>query len=235
MQRLLVLLSLTFLSATHTSAASLSEQIIGSAERFLELLVQDYLDNSQITGRTSIPPLRLDPRLRLPTCDKPLAISQESQGEPIGRVTLGVRCSGSSPWRIFIPAEVRLYRDVVVMRRPMARKSKLAADDLSLREEDVSQLRQTYLTDISQATGQTLKRGVASGDILTSNLLQPSSLIKRGDRVVIVARSGDFFVKMQGEALSDGAKGQQIRIRNITSDRVIRARVVGPSEVEVAL
>ena len=121
------------------------------------------------------------------------------------------------------------------MRRPMARKSKLAADDLSLREEDVSQLRQTYLTDISQATGQTLKRGVASGDILTSNLLQPSSLIKRGDRVVIVARSGDFFVKMQGEALSDGAKGQQIRIRNITSDRVIRARVVGPSEVEVAL
>ena len=59
MQRLLVLFSLTFLSATHTSAASLSEQIIGSAERFLEQLVQDYLDNSQITGRTSIPPYAL--------------------------------------------------------------------------------------------------------------------------------------------------------------------------------
>ncbi|MCJ8167778.1 flagellar basal body P-ring formation chaperone FlgA [Atopomonas sediminilitoris] len=216
-------------------AAALSEQIIGQAHAFLEEHVATYIEAQADNPRADIQPIRVDPRLRLADCDKPLTIQQESQGSPIGRVTLSVRCSGSSPWRIFIPAEVHLYRAVVIMARPMARKSKVQPEDLVLRETEVSAVRQNYLTDLNQAAGQTLRRPVGINEILTTSHLEPSKLIRRGDRVVILATNGDFIVKMQGEALSDGAKGQQIRVRNVASGRIIRARVTGPNQVKVAI
>lgn len=39
----------------------------------------------------------------------------------------------------------------------------------------------------------------------------------------------------QHEALSDGAVGQQIRVRNLRSERIIRARVTGPGQVEAGM
>ncbi|WP_445939505.1 flagella basal body P-ring formation protein FlgA, partial [Pseudomonas sp.] len=36
-------------------------------------------------------------------------------------------------------------------------------------------------------------------------------------------------------ALSDGIVGKQISVRNQRSNRVIRARVIGPGQVEVAM
>ncbi|WP_121363151.1 flagellar basal body P-ring formation chaperone FlgA, partial [Pseudomonas aeruginosa] len=54
-----------------------------------------------------------------------------------------------------------------------------------------------------------------------------------GDQVVILARTATINVKMPGEALSDGAPGQQIRVRNLRSQRIIKARVIEPGTVEV--
>jgi flagellar basal body P-ring formation protein FlgA len=53
--------------------------------------------------------------------------------------------------------------------------------------------------------------------------------------VVISARSGAINVRMPGEALSGGILGQQISVRNLTSQRVIKARVMGPGQVEVEM
>jgi len=40
---------------------------------------------------------------------------------------------------------------------------------------------------------------------------------------------------MLGEALSDGALGSQIRVKNQRSGRTIKARGTGPGQVEVAM
>jgi len=66
-------------------------------------------------------------------------------------------------------------------------------------------------------------------------MLQLAEAVRRGDQVVISARSGGINVRMQGEALSGGTLGQQISVRNLTSQRVIRARVAGPGQVEVEM
>ena len=47
--------------------------------------------------------------------------------------------------------------------------------------------------------------------------------------------SGTVNVRMPGEALTDGAPGEQINVRNLRSQRVVRARVVGPGQVEVSM
>lgn len=222
-------------SLTATAAATLPEQLIGAAETFLELSVEDYLQRTKIQGRHEVQINRLDPRLRLPVCDQELSVSLQSPAQPIGRLTLSVRCEGSRPWSVFVPGEVRLYRDVVIVRRPLNRGNVLRAADIALLERDVGLLNQGYLTDLNQALGKQLTRPLQPDQVLSPSNLELAEVISRGDQVVISASSGTISVRMPGVALQDGAVGEQIQVRNQSSQRVIRARVMGPGQVEVAM
>ncbi|WP_439889044.1 flagellar basal body P-ring formation chaperone FlgA [Pseudomonas sp. MBLB4123] len=217
------------------AAATLPEQLIGTAQGFLEQAVEQYLQRSDIQGRHEVQVNRLDPRLRLPACDKELAATLESPDEPIGRVTVRVRCSGSTPWTVFVPGQVRLYREVVIASRPLKRNAVLTEMDIALAERDLGSLSQGYLTTPRQAVGKKLTRPLLPDQVVMPIHVEAAEVVHRGDQVVISARSGTVSVRMPGEALSDGAAGKQIRVRNQRSQRVIRARVVGPGQVEVAM
>jgi flagella basal body P-ring formation protein FlgA len=216
-------------------AATLPAELIGATEGFLEQSVTDYLQRSEIQARHEILVHSLDPRLRLNACDQPLEVTLESPSQPLGRVTCRVRCAGSTPWTVFVPAQVRIYREVVVSARPLARNTQLQADDLLLAEMDIGQLKQGYLADAAQAVGKKLTRTLQANQVIPASLLVTAAVVRRGDHVVISARGTGISVRMPGEALSDGGPGDQIRVRNLRSERIIRARVTGPGAVEVQM
>ncbi|MES2871946.1 MAG: flagellar basal body P-ring formation chaperone FlgA [Pseudomonadota bacterium] len=211
------------------------DQLIGVTQGFLEFTVEDYLATGQIEGRYEIQVNNLDPRLRLAHCDKELTASLESPAQPIGRVTVRIRCEGLSPWTIFVPAQVKLFREVVTMTHPLKRGIVVDYADVTLRERDISLISQGYLTAIELAVGQKLLRPMVSDQVLTLTHLEQAATVRKGDQVVISARSGTLSVKMPGEALSDGGLSEQIRVKNLNSNRVIRARITAPGQVEVAL
>ncbi|MBA6046795.1 flagellar basal body P-ring formation chaperone FlgA [Pseudomonas lactis] len=214
---------------------TLPDLLIGVTQGFLEFTVEDYLATTQTPGRYEIQVNQLDPRLRMPMCDKELTATLESPAQPIGRVTVKVRCEGASPWTVFVPAQVKLYRDVVVVARPLKRTGIIGYDDVALRERDISLINQGYLTSLDQAVGQKLTRPVVTDQVLTLVHLEQAEVIRKGDQVVISASSGGLNVRMPGEALSNGGMSEQIRVKNLNSNRVIKARVTAPGQVEVAL
>ncbi|MCK1783141.1 flagellar basal body P-ring formation protein FlgA [Pseudomonas sp. TNT11] len=214
---------------------TLPDLLIGVTQGFLEFTVEDYLATTQTPGRYEIQVNQLDPRLRMPMCDKELTATLESPAQPIGRVTVKVRCEGASPWTVFVPAQVKLFRDVVVVSRPLKRSGIIGYEDVSLRERDISLINQGYLTSVDQAVGQRLTRPMVTDQVITLVHLEQAEVIRKGDQVVISASSGGLNVKMPGEALSNGGMSEQIRVKNLNSNRVIRARVTAPGQVEVAL
>ncbi len=111
----------------------------------------------------------------------------------------------------------------------------IGPDDVAMIEQDVGLLNRGYLLDQKQAIGKKLTRPAQADQILTPSQLQRAESVRRGDQVVILASSSGISVRMQGEALSDGAMGQQISVRNLSSQRVVRARVIGPGQVEVRM
>lgn len=211
------------------------EQLIGATRDFLEREIADYLQRSQIQARYQVEVNRLDPRLRLALCDKPLTTKLESPAQPVGRTTVRVSCEGSAPWSVFVPAQVHLFREVVVARRPLQRNSTLEAADITLAERDVGLLNQGYLTALDQALGSKLTRPLQPDQVLPPSHVSPAEVVRKGDQVVISAKNPTINVRMPGEALSDGALGSQIRVKNQRSGRVIRARVTGPGQVEVQM
>lgn len=214
---------------------TLPEQLIGVTQGFLEFTVEDYLATSQTTGRYEIEVKQLDPRLRMPHCDRDLTASLESPAKPIGRVTVKVRCEGSAPWTVFMPAQVHLFRNVVTVVRPMKRDAIVSDADVALRERDVGLLGQGFLDSVDQAIGQKVVRPTVIDQILTPVHLEQPQMVRKGDQVVISARSGAMSVRMPGEALSDGGFNEQIRVKNLNSKRVIKANIVAPGQVEVPM
>ena len=214
---------------------TLPEQLIGVTQGFLEFTVEDYLATSQTAGRYEIEVKQIDPRLRMPHCDKDLTASLENTARPIGRVTVKVRCEGSAPWTVFVPAQVHLFRQVVTVIRPMKRDAIVTENDVALRERDVGQLGQGFLDSVDQAVGQKLVRPTVIDQVLTPVHLEQPQLVRKGDQVVISARSGSMSVRMPGEALSDGGLNEQIRVKNLNSQRVIKASIVAPGQVEVPM
>ncbi|MBV6827387.1 flagellar basal body P-ring formation chaperone FlgA [Pseudomonas sp. PD9R] len=216
-------------------AVTLPDILIGVTQGFLEFTVEDYLATSQTEGRYEIQVNQLDPRLRMPLCDKELTATLESPAKPLGRVTVKVRCEGSSPWTVFVPAQVRLFRDVVTTTRPLRRAGIIESSDVTLRERDISLISQGYLTSLDQAIGQRLTRPMVTDQVITLVHIEQAEVIRKGDQVVITARSGTLSVRMPGEALANGGLSEQIRVKNLNSQRVIKAQVIAPGQVEVSM
>ena len=95
----------------------------------------------------------------------------------------------------------------------------------------MSQYRQGYSINIDDIVGKEVKYTINKGDAFRTSMLDAPLAIKRGDEVVMEASIGSIRVSSNGTAISDGRIGQQIRVKNNQSERVINARVVGPGKV----
>lgn len=184
-------------------------------------------------GSLSFEAGQLDSRLRLPRCGKPLETFL-AQGERVrARTVVGVRCTGMRPWKVYVPVDVAETRPVLVARRALPRGHVLTADDLAIEERDVSGLIGGYLGDSGAAVGRRLGRRLVSGSHLTPGMLKSDPLVRRGQSVTLLVRSGSVNIRMTGKALMDGAANQRIRVTNDSSRRVVEGLVRSPEFVEV--
>ena len=88
-------------------------------------------------------------------------------------------------------------------------------------------------TDPAQLVGQVPSRTLGAGAIPTLADMGVGSVLRRGDPVVLVARTGGVEVRMEGRALGSVQAGGRIAVENTASHRVLRGRVVGEGEVEI--
>lgn len=177
----------------------------------------------------------LDPRLRLNACDEGLEAFAPPGQRSVGTTTVGVRCTTPVPWTVYVQATVAIIHPVLVVRRPLPRGTVLNAADVDRVERDVARLAMGYMVDIKEIDGMVLRRSVPAGAVLHPGLVQPPISIRRGERVTILGQVGGIEVRMEGQALMDGARGKVIRVRNLSSGRDIEGVVVGPGIIQVRL
>lgn len=187
------------------------------------------------SGRRAIQAGRIDRRLRLPRCTVPLTAEVPDNLTRPRRVTVAVRCPGSSPWRIHVPVSINEIGLVVVATTARQRGEIVRPSDLTLEERDLGLLRKGYATEIDVVTGQRLRRDIEPGEVVAPRLLAVDPVIKRGQRVTLTAGQGAMQVRMAGLALADGIEGQRIRVRNLSSAREIEGVVRSAQTVEVLL
>lgn len=205
--------------------------ISAQVEQFLKNEVMRQLP-SDSKARVKIDVRNLDRYIKLSQCDRPLTL--KLQGQRVQRQTsVKVICDGSSPWSLYVSSTLYLEMPVVSLRRELPRRHVLRKEDLTTTLQNVYSLRDGYTTEASLIVGQELKRALRTGDVVYSFNLQAPDIIKKGDRVTVVARRNGLSVMSHGIALSDASAGEKVRIENQRSTRIIQAKVVGPGTVEV--
>lgn len=191
--------------------------------------------NSSSPRRTKIAVGRLDSRLRLAACNRPLRTSLPPGAGAIGETTVGVRCTGSRPWSLYVPATVQVFDKVLIAARPLVRDTRLIPADFIVSERDVSSLTAGYVSNPLRVNGEVLRQPLTAGTVLLPNMMQGQRLVRRGMPVTIIAEVGGLKVRVQGRALGDGAAGQWVRVRNSMSNKVIEGIVTHNGSIRVPM
>lgn len=230
--RTLGVLAVLLLAASRVAAASGIEdhaRIRSTAETYAVTVAAGLAPAGASVRATAA---RLDSRLRLPVCSEALsAFGMAGQtGIPS---SVGVRCEGERPWSIYVPVRVEVIADVVVLAAVAERGARLGAEQLRLEPRDVSGLIRGYLTDIAATEGMVLTRVTQPGTVLDPTLLAPERIVLRGERVQLRAGSGPLQVSVEAEALADAARGERVRVRNLSSGTVLEGVVAEAGVVQM--
>ena len=186
-------------------------------------------------GRLVVTADPLDPRLKLAACGGPLSGEPHGSRRPHGATTVKVRCPGPSPWKVYVKVSLKAWTEAVVAARPLGRGHAIGAGDVRIEERELGAMSHGYLTAVDQAIGQTVRRPVQAGDVLTPRHVAAPLAVERGQQVTLLAASGPVQVRVEGLALADGAVGQRIPVRNMSSRRDLEGIVRSPKVVEILL
>lgn len=177
----------------------------------------------------------LDSRLKLSQCDTPLEAFAPPGARLFGKTTVGVRCTGSQPWKIFVPSTLVLYEDVLAVSRTIVRGEALGSADLTVVRKEISGASQAYILNRQQAVGMIAKRSIPAGRVLTAHMVRAPRLVRAGQQVILLATTPQLEVRMKGKALADGSRGDVVKVRNLRSKRVVEGVVTHAGVVKVSM
>lgn len=143
--------------------------------------------------------------------------------------------SGPSPVRQILMGRVSFKRDVPVLAHHVAAQTVLGAGDIAWRQEAEDRLPRDVATDAAQLVGMEMRGDGDEGDLIRMRDLLPARLVTRGSLVTIKIETPLMQVTVRGRSLSDGAKGDVVRVTNLQSKRVIEGVVESDGVVRIDL
>jgi flagella basal body P-ring formation protein FlgA len=217
---------------------TISREAVTVEREQIEEIVRRYI-HQQVTGTPgesiAIKDIRVSEPVVLPKGVLATHVNAPKNSELAGSVPLQVTFSVAPDFerRVWVTVSLERRVNVVVARRPLGRFKPLEADDLEVKALDVGGLPAERIDDPEVAIGKRTRRAVDSGTVLRPDLLEFPPLVKRGDRVRIIAESAGLRISAFGQAKQKGAQGEMIPVVNLDSNKVVHARVVDSHTVRI--
>jgi len=198
--------------------------------------IEQFVTNESVNARDiELSISSLDPRLKLRRCSTALSTFWPPGSRMQSNTSVGVACKDDKPWKIYVPVNISEFRDVAIVDHSLMRGDILQEGDIKMERRDVSRLGQRFLEKYSRFMGYRIRQPISAGSLLQPSMLSMPELVKRGEKVTLLANSGGVEIRMMGEALSNGGKGAMIRVRNVSSKRIVEGEVVARGVVQVRL
>ncbi len=150
--------------------------------------------------------------------------------QALGTMSFRITCErpdGSDDLEISVSPEIVRQTEVVVARRDLARGDVTSASDLSVTSLWIGAAGGPGLDDIAAGTGYELSRSVSAGDPIRKRDLLDPIFARRGDNIWISCRHGATSVQVAVTAMQTGRKGDFIRVKNPTSEKIFSVRLIG--------
>jgi len=170
-----------------------------------------------------------------PSGELVVSLRSSGAGNVKGRVSIqaDVTVDNVSQGKVSVSAFVDIYDKVACSTKSLSRGEILKPGDLCLKRLNISKITDDYLSSIDNIQGLRIKQNLGSGNYLRSTMLEKAPLVERGDSVTLVALKGNLRIVALGIASQEGALGDQILVKNLTTGKVVSGRISGPKTVDV--
>lgn len=197
---------------------------------FVKSVVKSNVDIPS-EGKLEISVPAIDPRIHIKPCLSKLNanIPENHNGR---NVNVKIVCDDPTPWQLYIPVKVNTTIPVLVSTKVLAKGSIIDKTNTEVAYRTTYSLRGENVDNVDSVSGGRLMRRVSKGTVVSPRNI---CLVCKGESVTIVATSNDFTIKTAGLALSNGSHGEQVRIKNNRSGRIINARVESINKVVINL
>lgn len=122
---------------------------------------------------------------------------------------------------------------IVVPRSSLQRGHRIGAEDLQLQQIKRDQMRDEYLTEVSQAIGKEVKTSLAANRPIQRDRLGTPILVRRGDLVEVQVVGGGITVSTNAKAMGDGSASDLIEVETLQPRKRLVGRVVTSGLVEI--
>lgn len=150
---------------------------------------------------------------------------------PLGRAIFSFEFKSGE--KLLVQAKIMALDWVVTSRRPLNHGQIIEKDDVYLALLDVNRMPKDVLTRLEGAWGKTIKRSIGTNRPLIESALGDVPLIKKGQRITLIASAPGLRITSPGEAREDGFPGRQIRVINLSSKQDIRGIPIDGKNVKV--
>lgn len=210
------------------SATSATEMQISNIQQ----AAQDYIMNTvpQPQGGTLEAKVsELDRRIFATDCPEPLFATSSSTNPSASNITVQVECK-IDKWKIYVPVRLIRTGPQVTVTEPLSRGQIISKQNVSITMVDLHRYRRQGFSTIDAVLGAKTKKNLHSGEIIEDRHI---CVVCRNETVTIKAIKFGMLITTKGVALTDGSHGEQIKVKNIKSNRIISGQVTGISEVTV--
>lgn len=122
--------------------------------------------------------------------------------------------------------------DVATAEVTLHKGDLITTDNIVLKQQNIGAIEKPFMTK-EQILGMQVARTVAAGKAIEQKHIVSPPIIKDGDQVKIIARKGELQISTSGTAKANARLGESIRVKNVSSGKLIFCRVDGPGIVSV--
>lgn len=196
-------------------------------------LTQNWVTSEMQSSQAKFPsPLRLE--IQVGQLDNRLSLSPCAKVEPFlpagtvlwGRSRIGLRCaSPDARWQVFMPITIKAYGPGLTLVSNLPAGTLLTADHVQEAEVDWAANTSPIMLASQDWLGKSLSRNLSTGEALRASMLRAPPAFAAGTKVKLLLKAPGFELASEGQSLSPGKLGEQVRVR-LDNGRIVTGKVV---------
>ena len=180
-----------------------------------------------VNGDVQLRDYRLPGHICLENEGKKMDLSLDSRLSP-GRNTVRIKLLNTNDKiekRFAGSVFVDLWKEVPCAAQPIQRHETLAPSKITTERKNLAYLPYEIWEKKDGGGPWRLKKSIGAGSVLYKRILESVPLIGKGESVNLLYQGKAVRLEVPARALEEGDKGESLQVKNLRSDKRIRARV----------
>ncbi len=148
-------------------------------------------------------------------------------------LVLNIKVDGKLKRKLWLNSKAKFFKEVLRTTRSLQKGTIISPEDIEFSQVDAFREGKRAFINPDEVIGLKAVSNIERNKIIKLNMVRKPAVVKQGDRVLIMAKTGAMKITTPGLVREKGFKGSMVRVQNIQSKKEVYARVIDSKTVEV--